>query len=159
MISPLNPVWYTPSRSRVNSYKNCYCRQLNSRIHLTSPVTSRFSRSCKKLRLCLRDFDGPPSTSSFFCNFCSSVQTCTSLSRRTVRGRMPCSPPTPQRKPLKLTSLFCTAYHLLRISLRRQKLRVPPPSAPLVLSRAQVPTSPHPLNAFHAGYIRSGSDL
>ena len=66
----------------------------------------------------------------FFCNFCSSVQTCTSLSRRTGRGRMPCSPPTPQRKPLKLTSLFCTAYHLLRISLRRQKLHVPPPSAP-----------------------------
>jgi len=94
-----------------------------------------------------------------FRNFCSRVQIWTYLSQRTGRGRMPCSPPTPQRKPLKLTSLFCTAHHLLRISLRRQKLHVPPPSVPLALSRARVPSSRHPFNTCHAGYVKSGSDL
>lgn len=66
MISSLNPVQYTPGRNRVNSYKQRYCRQLNYRIHLTSPLMSRFSRSCEKTAIfpCLRDFVGPPSTSS-----------------------------------------------------------------------------------------------
>ena len=82
------------------------------------------------------------------------------LSRRTGKGRTPCSPSTPQGKPLKVTSLFCTAHHLLRISLRRQKLHVPPPSAPLApLPRARVPSSRHLFNACHAGYVKSGSDL
>ena len=39
-------------RNSVNSYMYCYYRHWNSRIHLTSPPMSTFSRSCKEIATC-----------------------------------------------------------------------------------------------------------